>query len=135
MAFSDSEKTRVLHFLGYPDWQSLASSIQLGYPASTQPLFLVRDSFQRLSPEGEQAVRRDLCQCEAIEAQLADARSRMRVTKIGEIEVNARESQALRGELTFWTRRLADDLGVFPNPYSQMDYLGMGGGMNAKVQG
>lgn len=133
MAFTDDEKTRVLHFLGYPDWQSLASSIQLGYPASTQPLFLVRDSFDRLSPAGENSVRRDLCECEAIEGQLSDARSRMRATQIGEMKLNAQETAQLRGELQFWVKRLADDLGVFVNPYSQMDYLGMGGGINAKV--
>lgn len=121
--------------LGYPSWQSLAQSIQLGYPAASQPLFLVYNSFNRLTPQGEENVRKDLCQCEAVEAQMADARSRMKATKLGELALNPVETTQLRNELTFWTRRLADDLGVVPNPYSQMNYLGYGGGVNGKVTG
>lgn len=135
MAFTDDEKTRVLHHLGYPDWQSLASSIQLGYPASTQPLFLVRDSFDRLSPGGEQSVRKDLCELEQIERQLSEARSRFKVSRVGEVTINTAETSMLRTEYLYWQRRLSDDLGVAPNPYAQASYLGMPGGINAKVTG
>ena len=135
MAFTDEEKTRILHHLGYPDWQSVASSIQLGYPASTQPLFLVRDSFQRLSTGGEYSVRRDLCELESIEKQLSDARSRFKATKLGELHLNEKETRMLRQEYVFWQRRLSDDLGVAPNPYAQASVFGLGGGINAKVTG
>lgn len=80
-------------------------------------------------------MRSDLCQCEAIESQLGSARSRMKAVKLGDLEVNQRETAQLRQELLFWQRRLADDLGVPFNPYSSMSYEGMPGGMNARVTG
>lgn len=133
--FSEQEVSRIAHFLGYPRWQQMAASIQLGYPSASQPYFLFLDSLRRITPGGVESIRADLCQCESIERQMADARGRMRAAKVGEVEMRSDETSALREELVFWTRRLADDLGVVQNPYSQMEYQGMGGGLNAKVQG
>lgn len=48
--------------------------------------------------------------------------------------LNAGELGDLRELIGYWTKRLADGLGVVPNPYSQMEFAG-GGGVNAKVQG
>lgn len=133
--FSEPERGRILHFLGYPDWRSLASSIQLGFPSGSQPLFLVEQSVDsRIGPAGRQSVRLDLCNLEAIEGQLADARSRFKAMALGELKLQPRETDMLRKELVFWQRRLADDLGVVFNPYSSMAWEGMPGGMNAKVQ-
>lgn len=132
---TEDEKNGIMHFLGYASWSSLAQSIQLGIPMASQPLFLVYDSFVRISPGGIESVRRDLCECQAIEKQLSDARSRMKAVTIGNIGLNPRETFMLRDELRFWTKRLADDLGVVQNPYSQMSYLGMGGGISGKVSG
>lgn len=125
MAFTVDEQARIKYFLSYPDWVSLAQSFQLGYPAASQPLFLVDDAFKRLTPQGEFATRRALCECESIENQLSDARSRFKVIKLGELEVNPRETAMLRKELLYWTTRLADSLGVVSNPYSQMMYQGI----------
>lgn len=134
MAFTDDEKTRILRFLGYPDWQQLSQSIQLGFPAASQPLFLVFDSFNRMTPTAEERIRFDLCQCEAVENQMIDARSRLKASRIGDLHVDgARERRALVADLEYWTRRLADDLGVFPNPYAQTTVFGYGGGRNAVV--
>lgn len=133
MAFTQQEKGRILHHLGYPNWQTLAASIQLGIPTGSQPLFLIYQAFQAITDDGEEAVRRDLCQCEATECQIGDARSRFRATAIGEIKLNPQEIAMLDRELQRWRRTLADDLGVVPNPYSQINYYGAGGGINAKV--
>lgn len=136
MSFTATEEEKILHHLRYPNWESLAQSISLGYPSSTQPLFLVRDSFRRIALEGQTRVRQCLCECDSIEAQLSSARSRMRVQKVGEIAMNPQEAGMLRTEYVYWQRALADALGVVPNPYSQTEYLGMGGGgLNAKVSG
>lgn len=136
MAFTDAEKARVKHFLSYPDWVSLSGSIHLGFPAASQPLYLVEDAFKRLTPEGEASVRRDLCECEGCEQQLSNARGRMKATQLGDLKVNPGETGQLRGELEYWTLRLASDLGVVKNPYSQFEYLGGGaGGRNARVVG
>lgn len=125
MAFTTDEQARIKYFLSYPDFRQLAQSFQLGYPAASQPLFLVDDSFKRITPDGEFAVRRALCECESIERQLSDARSRFKATKLGELQLNPAETRMLRKELLYWTTRLADSLGVVSNPYSQMLYQGV----------
>jgi hypothetical protein len=137
VAFSDREQARIKHFLSYPDWVALAQNIQLGFPAASQPLFLVESAFQRLTDGGEESVRRDLCECEDIERQMSDARSRFRAKKLGNLELNPDEIKMLRREMLWWVTRLADDLGVVPDPYSQMMYqqISAMGGVNASVVG
>lgn len=136
MAFTEHEKARILHHLGYPHWSSLSQSIQLGYPAASQPLYLVEDAFRRLKPGGEESVRRDLCECEAIEKQLSEARSRFKATKLDKLEVNHAEPDMLRAELRHWSLRLASDLGVVANPYSAYEYEGGSYcGINARTIG
>lgn len=132
--FNDHEKARIKSFLRYPDWVAQAASIQLGFPAGSQPLFLLEDAFNRLTPEGEASVRRDLCELESIDAQLSSARSRFKASALGELKLRADETAALRTESDYWRQRLADDLGVVLNPYSTTAYEGMPGGINARVQ-
>lgn len=133
--FTDSEKARIRHFLGYPSWAALSNGIQLGFPAGAQPLYLLEQAFGRMLSGGSDTVRSDLCECESIEAQLRDGRSRLKAVALGELKMNPLELTALRGELIFWQRRLADDLGVPMNPMATMTVNGMAGGMNATVRG
>lgn len=137
MAFTETEQAKIRRFLSYPSWVSLAQSVQLGYPAASQPAFLVNDAFHRLTPEAEQLTRKDLAECECIESQISEARSRLRARRMGELELNPMEIKQLRFELLWWTTRLADDLGVVPDPYSQMMYQSLNnqGGIGARVQG
>lgn len=137
MAFTTDEQARILHFLSYPDWVSLSQSIQLGFPAASQPLFLVEDAFKRLTSGGENSVRIDLCECEDIEQQMRSARRRLKATQLGNLKLNPRELAMLRRELLYWITRLGDDLGVVPDPYSQAMYAGIAnmGGVNATVTG
>lgn len=135
MAFTDDEKTKILRYLGYPDWVSMSQSIQLGYPAAAQPMFLVVDAFNRMTPTAEGKIRFDLCQLDKIECQIGDAPSRMKARRIGDLEINPQEFNQLLGLLRFWTIRLADDFGVTVNPMSQMSWQGLGGGRNARVVG
>ena len=127
MSFSAQEQSRIKRFLGYPDWVALAASIQLGYPAASQPLFLVEDAFRRLTPEGEVSTRADLCECESVERQISEARGRLKAVRLGDLELNPNEMRLLRREMLWWITRLADDLGVISNPYSQMIYQGISG--------
>lgn len=134
MPFSDEEKARIKHHLSYPDWQQLSNSIQLGFPSGAQPLFLVEQAFQRLSPGGEDAVRRDLCECEDIEKQMSEARRRMKASRLGNLHINHDETAMLRGELNYWVLKMASDLGVVTNPYAVAEYDNIrGGGANARV--
>lgn len=135
--FTASEKERCKYFLSYPDWVALAQSIQLGVPQGSQPLFLVEGAFIRISPEARESARKCLAECECIERQLSDSRSRFKVLQVAEVKLNPAEPSLLRRELLFWTTRLADVLGVVPDPYSQMLYKGINdmGGINARVVG
>ncbi len=129
--FTDDEQAEILRFLGYPDWQSMASSIQLGYPAASQPLYLLRDAFHRLTGPARALVRRDVEELKCIENQMSDARQRMRATKLEGVTLNPRETIQLRGELEYWTVRLENDFGCYRNPAAQGG--SMPGNINAKV--
>lgn len=131
--FTPEEETAIMRYLGYPDWQSLAQSMQLGFPAASQPLFLVRDSFKRMTGPARSMIRVDLSELDCIEGQISEARGRMRVTSMEGLHVNPKETRMLREELEYWTRRLEDDLGVKRNPYSSFAAGGTPGGINAKV--
>lgn len=128
---SQSEQADALRFLGYANWTSLAQSFQLGYPAPSQPEFLVRESFRRISDDGLELVRRDLCELRDIENQLHSARKRMKATRIGELATNPNETMQLRREMRYWASRLASDLGSPPNPFAEAD--AWASGINARV--
>lgn len=130
---TDSEQSRIKHFLQFPNWEQLAASIQLGFPAASQPMYLLEYSFPKLADGGLVSVRRDLCELESIERQLGQARGRLKATDLGNLKMNPQELQALRRELLWWALQLANDLGVGPNPFAAMEVLG-GGGRNAQVQ-
>lgn len=130
-SLSQSEQADALRFLGYANWSGLAQSFQLGFPAPSQPEFLVREAFRRIDDEGLERVRRDLCELRDIENQLSSARGRMKAVRIGELATNPNETMQLRRELKYWTARLADDLGSPPNPFSNAD--GLAGSINARV--
>lgn len=131
MAFTEKEKARIRHHLGYPSWQHMASAIHLGTPAGVEVLHLLEAAFNKMMPEGEEVIRVDLCNCEDIENQMAGARSRLKTEKVDKVTMNHGELGALRRELELWQRKLADDLGCFPNPFDLSH--GAGGGINAKV--
>jgi hypothetical protein len=127
------ERSRIKHFLEYPDWEALAASVHLGFPASSQPMYLLEGAYDKLTQHGIESVRRDLCECESIERQLSGARGRMKAVKVGNIEANQKETNQLRQELLWWSLTMANDLGCGPNPFSAMAVLGGGGGRNARV--
>lgn len=130
---TEAERSRIKHFLEYPDWVALSYSIQLGFPASSQPMYLVEGAFNRITDTAVETVRKDLCECEGIERQLSAARGRLKAVELGNLKLNPNELPQLRQELVWWALQLANDLGVGPNPFSAMQILGGGGGRNARV--
>jgi hypothetical protein len=128
------EKAQTLRFLRYPNWESLAQSFQLGFPSEGQPEFLVRMAFDRISEASLDLIRKDLCELNQIECQFSDARSRFKATSIGELKINQNEIRMLEREDTRWRRKLADDLGVYQNPWSNENMeFGGNGNMSARV--
>jgi hypothetical protein len=133
MAFDANQRARIKHFLKYPDWQSMSNGVQMGMPAGAQAMYLVEQSFERLTAAGETSVLDDLEQCESCECQLKDARRRMRAKSVGTIAVNEREPNQIKAELEEWRQRLSDDLGAPINPYTLPNPFSAGGGINARV--
>lgn len=130
--FTDEERTEIARYLGYADWQSMASSVGLGYPSATQPAFQMIDAQYRITPTARAMVRRDLDELRCIEQQLSQARQRFAATELEGMKINPNEAAQLRSEKEHWTRQLADDLGCPINPYRSATG---GGGVNARVGG
>lgn len=134
--FTEEERSDILRFLGYPDYTDTAATIQLGVPGvAAQVLFTLRASFDKLSSPGRVRVREYLCELRSIEREQSEARRRFRATAIGELRTNPLEVAALEGEFMRWRTKLADAFGVPPNPYSQQEYVGFGGGISGRVVG
>jgi hypothetical protein len=118
--FSEQEKVKILSYLGYPRWYSLAPAIAFGYPSATEPLYITEDAFRRISPDGRNKVREDICALDALECALRQDALRGSVESTGDVRFNLRAGRAkLLGERKRLVQILADDLGCFPNPYSQ----------------
>lgn len=134
-SLTNDEKAQILRYLRYPNWQALAQSFQLGYPSEAQEEFLVRSSFDRISDDSLEYIRRDLCELRSIENQRSEARSRFKASQIGDIKIDPqKELDLLSREYDYWTGQLRDDLGVEMNPWSSVERKGAGmGGMNARV--
>lgn len=131
MALTIEEQAKILRYLGYANWENLAQSFQLGFPALSQPEFLVRQAFLLISEESLNLVRQDLQQLECIEAQRIDARKRFKALKLGDLQINTEEIDLLEAEDKRWKNQLADDLGVYTNPFSRRNNAL--GGINARV--
>jgi len=129
-ALTEREQAQIIRHLGYANWSSLASSFQLGYPAASQPEFLVRDAFARIDAEGLELVRRDVRELNCIEDQMSEARSRFKALRLGELTPNQNEIRQLRREFAEWQAKLANDLGAPINPFARG---ALAGGRNATV--
>jgi hypothetical protein len=115
---SPEEKSRILHHLGYPTLNRIAT-IALGYPAVSQPMFIAESSFENVPQSAVGNIRRTLGILEAREAKQVDATVRLQALEIEGMKLNPDEIDQLDRELRRWSQRLSDDLGAPPNPYSQ----------------
>lgn len=107
---SVQERARIRMHLGYPS-VSANAAIALGFPAFTQPLFLVENGMDLLLDEAIPLVRQRVAILDDIERQIDESRSRMRAEKVGDITMRADEAQALRNEYIQQVRMLSDLLG------------------------
>jgi hypothetical protein len=130
-ALTEAEQASILYHTQYVNWSSVASSYQLGFPAPSQPEYLVRDAFGRITDDGLELVRRDLFRCECTEEQLFDAQRRLKASKVGDITLNAEEIPKLERALKRWQNKLARDLGAYINPWA--DINAPSSGINARV--
>ena len=115
---SDEEKFRILHHTGYI-LTSPVASIQLGIPRASQPMFLVQAQMERIPQPAVGIIRKYIAIMDQIEDKLFDAMDRFEAKELGEITLRDDETTMLEKEYCRWARRLADDLGVPLNPFSE----------------
>jgi hypothetical protein len=115
---SPEERARCKYHLGYPSVAAF-NSIQLGFIAVSQPLFLVERSMDNLLDEAVPLFREHIMRLDKIQAQLDDARGRFRAAEVGEIKLQPEETQMLHREYKYWAVALADLLGCPINGYSE----------------
>ncbi len=120
MALTEKERMRVRYHLGFPQ-VAFATILALGVPAAGHPAFLLESAMNDLLPEAEDRAREVLRQCDCIEVQMTDARSRMKLERItGELIFRSREEiQDLEEQYVYWTDNLVDIFGVNKNPFSK----------------
>ncbi len=119
MAFTDVEKALIRHHLGFPQL-GIPFILALGVPAAGQSAFLIEDAMNRVTPAAEPKTRQILSECECIERQQQEARSRMRIAATGETVFRAREEmEDLESDYDLWTDKLVDIFGVNKNPFSK----------------
>lgn len=127
MPFSTVEKARVRRALGYVN-ATHGSVLSFGVPIANDFLFVVEDRMDQLiEPEGLELVREDLGRVEATRDQIFEAQERLAAKKIDGIETNPDELKALFDQLKWWSRQLAEGLGVPAHVYSWAGGAGPGG--------
>ena len=126
--FSEEEKNRIRHHLGYLVTEPV-SSIQLGFPRASQSMFLVEASMNRVPEAAAGQIRQYVAILDGIEAQLIEGQLYLVASKLGEIDIRPDHLDRLAGEYKRWAQVLADDLGVPLNAYSERFRMSGGGPM------
>lgn len=100
-------------------------AISLGLPSASHPLFSLQYAMENILPEAEPDVRHILNELECTEQQLSQARSRLSAAVVDKIKFHGpMELAALEDAMEYWVNRLADFLGVIPNPTATMGQRG-----------
>lgn len=118
MAFSEQEKVRIRHHLGYLNVSTM-QTFSLGVPTAIETQFLIEGAMNRVLVQAEQEARRLVGVLDTIEAQMVGDLELLAVRKIGEIEVNPDEQGKLKQQYRHWQGTLGNLLGIPPNPYDQ----------------
>ncbi len=130
MALTNTERARIRRALGYVN-VTHGSVLSFGIPLPNQFLFLVEARMgEVMEPDGEELVRENLGRFERTLQQVFEAQERLAAKRIGEIETNPDEMRSLYEQLRFWSRQLAEVLGVPPHVIS---FVGGSGGRGINV--
>lgn len=127
--FTDEEKVRIRHHLGYLNVQ-VASTFFLGVPAGVETQYLVESAMDRVLPAAESMARELIGKCDAVEAQMLENQELLAVSQVDEIQVRPDEFQQLKRRYDYWRGALANVLGTIVNPF---DKRFAGGGINLRV--
>ena len=131
MSFSDQEKVRIRHHLGYLN-VAAAQTFVLGAPGGVETQFLVEGAMNKVLPEAEVLARELLAKCDGVEGQITENQELLAVTQVDEIGVRQDEFEQLVKRYHYWRNGLANVLGIYPNPFDKRFGAG-GGGLNVPV--
>lgn len=134
MPFTDEEKVSIRSHLGYLN-VGYASTFSLGVPQAVETQFMIENAFDQVLPEAEGEVRRLVAILDEIEAQMVCDHELLAVEKIGELTTRSDEQEKLEKRYLRWRSKLANLLGIIPNPFDQR-YSSFGGstmGVNVPV--
>lgn len=122
----EEEKVRIRHHLGYLQ-PNPVTTIQLGFPRASQPQFLVESAMNNIPEAAIGLIRKYVAYLDNIEDRLIGSLDRLQATRLAEITLNPDEQDKLEKEYYRWAMRLADDLGVPLNVYSERFRRGASG--------
>ena len=128
--FSDVEKTRIRHHLGYLNVAAVQTFV-LGTPAAVETQFLVEGAMNKVLPEALVLARELIAKCDAVEAQISENQELLAVTQVDEIGVRQDEFEQLKKRYDYWRNGLANCMGIYSNPFDKR--FGAGGGINIPV--
>jgi hypothetical protein len=131
MPFTEEEKVRIRHHLGYLNVAAAATFV-LGAPAGVETTFIIESAMNKVLPAAETLARELIAKCDAVEAQLIENQELLAVTQVDEIGVRQDEFQALLHRYHYWRNGLANVLGVYPNPFDKR-FEGGAGSINLPV--
>jgi hypothetical protein len=119
---TEEEKQACRRYLGYLG-VGTASTIALGIPAASQPLFIVEGAVNKILPAAEADVRECLTELKCIDDQIKGARrsGRIKISQVSDIKFRGvEELDVLYDEYDNWAARLSDLLGAPINPHSEL---------------
>ena len=133
MSFTDTEKMKIRHHLGFLNVQA-AQTFVLGVPAGVQTQYIIEGAMDRVLAAAESQARLLLARCDAIEAQIGENQDVLFLSQTEEVSFRDNEFELLMKRYQYWRNGLANVLGVYPNPFDKR-FVSMsgGGGVNAKV--
>jgi len=121
---TEQDKEAVRYHLGFFNVDPSAS-ITLGFPAGTEPMFLVERAMNRISSQyAISRIKKILVHLEFLEESMMGATQRLQALQVDEIKIrNSRdevtEQDELEHEYNRWAHRLAESMGVPLNPMSR----------------
>jgi hypothetical protein len=118
MAFTDAEKVKIRHHMGYLNVGEV-QTFSLGVPAALETQYLIEGAMNRVLEYAEVQVKNIVAKMDIIEEQMTADLELLAVTKVAEIEIDPKEMPKLRREYRYWQRTLGNLLGIPPNPYDQ----------------
>lgn len=130
MPFTDLQKSRIRHHLGYPQVRAMAAA-QFGIPRPLATNFILETAMDQIMEVAVPAVVAEIGVLDSLEQKLVAAQAYLVAEKLEELTLAADHPQKLEEEYNRWAKRLADDLGVPLYGFSARFKAGEGSAGNA----